>query len=247
MLTAIVLVKNEEKHIKSVLEHLSWADEWIVVDNGSTDSTERVARKQGATVLSISTMDFSLMRNSAAKKAKNDWILYIDTDEEISVHLKNEISKISTSTPSPDDPSAYVIQRENYYLHHRWPHKDGMVRLIYKPALVEWYGKIHETAKIHGTVSVLKNTLIHDTHKSLEEMLSQTNDWSEIEADLRFRAKHPKIVSWRFIRVLLTGFYDSYISQNGWKAGTVGIIESIYQGFSLFVTYAKLWEIQIKK
>jgi hypothetical protein len=78
-------------------------------------------------------------------------------------------------------------------------------------------------------------------------MVTKTNEWSLEEAKLRFDAGHPPVVGWRLIRVMITGFWRSFISQGGWKAGTVGWIESIYQGFSMFITYAKLWELQQKK
>ena len=77
-------------------------------------------------------------------------------------------------------------------------------------------------------------------------MISKTIEWSQIEAELRFNANHPKITWWRFPRVMLSAFFDSYIKQGGWRVGTAGIIESIYQAFSIFITYAKLWEKQLK-
>jgi hypothetical protein len=77
-------------------------------------------------------------------------------------------------------------------------------------------------------------------------MIAKTNEWSEIEAQLRFNNDHPIISWWRIFRVMLTAFWQSYVKQSGWKAGTVGLIESIYQAFSMFVTYSKLWEMQNK-
>jgi hypothetical protein len=43
---------------------------------------------------------------------------------------------------------------------------------------------------------------------------------------------------------MLSAFFDSYIKQGGYKAGAAGVVESVYQAFSMFVTYAKLWELQ---
>lgn len=244
MISIIILVKNEEENIIRVIKQFSWAEERIVVDNGSTDNTAINAKNNGAIVLSIPEMDFSRMRNEAAKKAKNDWILYIDTDEEIPPALKKEILSIVSSTPTQSQFKGYRILRKNYFFKHQWPLVDGMIRLIYKPSLIQWYGELHETAKINGKTSTLNNFLIHRTHNTLEDMLTQTNDWSDIEAALRFKTKHPAIVPWRLFRVLMTGFLQSYISQGSWKVGTLGLIESIYQGFSLCITYAKLWELQ---
>ena len=75
-------------------------------------------------------------------------------------------------------------------------------------------------------------------------MVEKTNQWSDVEASLRFKSKHPQVTWWRFIRVMWSAFYKSYIGQRGFKAGVIGLIESIYQAFSMFITYAKLWEMQ---
>ena len=78
-------------------------------------------------------------------------------------------------------------------------------------------------------------------------MVAKTNLWSEIESALRLKNSHPPMTWWRFFRVMVSAFYDSYFRQAGYKLGTVGLIESIYQAFSIFITYAKLWEKQNKK
>ena len=92
--------------------------------------------------------------------------------------------------------------------------------------------------------SEIKSPILHLTHRNLYQMLEKTNEWSEYEAKLRFDSKHPKMSWWRFLRIMLTGFFKSYLLEKGYKNGTAGIIESIYQSFSMFITYAKLWEKQ---
>ena len=143
--------------------------------------------------------------------------------------------------------NGYEIRRKNYYLGHMWPGDEYILRLMRKDALVEWYGKLHETARIRGEIGRLNAPMIHNTHRTLEEMLQKTNDWSEVEAALRLKANHPPVVSWRLWRVALTGFFKSYIHEGGYRAGTIGFIESMYQAFSMFITYAKLWELQQSK
>jgi len=77
-------------------------------------------------------------------------------------------------------------------------------------------------------------------------MLNKTIQWSQAEAKLRYDTKHPRVVVWRLIRVMVTGFWNSYITQKGWKAGTAGLVESIFQAYSMFATYSTLWEMQKK-
>lgn len=241
--SAIVIARNEAVRLPTCLKSLSWTDELIVVDNGSTDTTAEIAKKYHALVVSAKTDEFSALRDAGAKRAQGKWLLYVDADETVSTNLAAEIKTVIRDSKA----AAYFIPRDNFYMGHRWPYRDGMIRLIRRDALVRWEGKLHEHAVINGSVGTLSNSFIHMTHRTLEEMVAKTNEWSDVEAKLRFEANHPHVTWWRLFRVMITGFIDSFFRQGGWKAGVVGWIESMYQAFSMFITYAKLWELQQKK
>lgn len=243
VISVIVLAKNEELRIRTCLASLLWADEIIVIDNDSRDTTRKIASAMGAKVIHTKEGNFSKLRNLGASEAHGDWLLYVDADEKIPENLRAEIMNVVTNFDL-SSPKGYFIQRTNYYMGVQWPVTDKMQRLIYKTALRGWVGDIHETARIDGDIATLVHPLLHYTHRTLEEMVDKTNEWSETEARLRFKTNHPSVVWWRLIRVMLTGFFRSFFLQSGSKAGTVGWIESIYQGFSMFITYAKLWELQ---
>jgi glycosyltransferase involved in cell wall biosynthesis len=244
-LSAVVIAKNEEIRIVKCLESLAFADEILVIDNGSTDATKEKAQKQGALVLVKVTSNFSELRNYGKEKAKGTWVLYIDADEIVTQELQKEIiDVIKKYKDSIDSPKAYFLKRKNFYLGTEWKKYDRMQRLFLKSALLEWVGPLHETATVEGQIGELTNPLIHDTHRSLSEMLEKTNQWSDIEAKLRLEANHPPIVGWRLIRVMITGFFRSFIREGGYAMGAVGWIEGLYQSFSMFITYAKLWEMQ---
>ena len=241
-ISVIIIARNEGARIAGCIGSISWADEIIVVDNGSTDDTVSIAKKLNAKIIEQHGINFSALREYGAAGASGKWFLYIDADELVTTELRKEIEeKITEST------SAYYISRKNYYLGHEWPTKDKMIRLIRKDALISWKGKLHEHPEIRGEIGNLKESLIHNTHRTLSEMVEKTNEWSEIEADLRLRANHPHMVWWRFFRVMISAFWRSYIVEGGWKAGMAGWIESIYQMYSMFITYAKLWERQQNK
>ncbi|MBI3576784.1 glycosyltransferase family 2 protein [Candidatus Gottesmanbacteria bacterium] len=240
-ISAIILAKNEAARIGKCLESVSWADERIVIDNGSTDDTAKIAKRLGARVINSSEKSFAERRNLGLKESKGDWVLYVDADEIVTPELAKEIQTLK-------QPAAgYFIRRKNFYLGHLWPFTENILRLFKKSALKNWYGDLHESPNVEGQIGQLKNPLLHYTHRTLEEMVTKTNEWSETEAILRLASGHPPVVAWRLFRVMTTAFFDSYIKQSGWRAGTVGLIESIYQAFSMFLTYAKLWELQNKK
>jgi|SRR5579885_523773 len=272
-LSVIILTKNAETLIADCIDSVSFADEIIVVDDGSTDRTAELAKHLGAKVYSFIRESFAERRNFGLKKAKYKWVLYIDSDERVSKELQENILSVvkdrvkrfwtgknhkSVSGEEGNDESriknqneekttvvAYRLQRKNFYLgKHEWPKIEELERLFDREALVEWVGAVHETPIVKGEIGALPGFLRHYTHQDLSTMVEKTIAWSKIEAELRLKANHPKMSFWRFFRVMLTAFYDSYIKQKGYKVGTAGLIESIYQAFSMFITYARLWELQ---
>lgn len=229
--------------IADCLKSVGWADEIVVVDDYSQDKTAEIAKKMEAKVYVHKMEDFAKQREFALGRAQGDWVLYVDADERVSQKLKEEIQ--STINDQQLTIAVYKIPRKNFYLgNHQWPKIEKIERLFFKKALKGWRGPIHESPIINGEVGELKNYLLHYTHQDIGSMVKKTNEWSEIEAQMLYEAGHPKMTWWRFLRVMLTKFWQSYIDQGGWKIGAPGLIESIYQAFSYFIIYSKLWEKQ---
>lgn len=242
-LSGIIIARNEETMIGEALDSIAFCDEIIVIDNSSTDKTREIAENKKAKVYEIRTNDFSEIRNFGLSKAENGWVLYLDADERIDEELKSLIKgTISANTKY----AAFFLKRKNFYFgKHEWPKIERLERLFKKEKLKEWKGKLHESPVVDGEIGKIEQGFIlHFTHRDLESMLNKTIEWSTQEALLRYNSGHPKMTWWRFPRVMLTAFLDSYVKQGGYKAGVSGFVESMYQSFSMFVTYAKLWELQ---
>lgn len=220
------------------------ADEIVFLDNNSQDKTVEIARKYTKNILIKDFEGYANERNILAKEAKGDWILYIDADERISAQLKDEI----LTTVKDTQHSAFGIPRKNILLGKWqkyggwWP--DYQIRLFRKSDFLGWEGKLHESPKFKGTLGHLENPLIHLTHRDIVSMMEKTAKWSEVEAQLRLQASHPEISGWRLARVALTEFCGRFFRKQGFRDGTEGWIESIFQAFSVFITYARLWEMQ---
>lgn len=240
-ISAIIIARNEERDISDCLKSLKFVPEIIVIDNGSKDQTVRIAESMGAKVIIQKGLDFSYLRNLGREKAHHEWLLYIDADERVTDELSSEIKKAISIKSSY---KAFYLVRRNYYLGARWPKNEKMIRLMRKDYLIGWQGSLHESPQITGKTGLLNSYLMHFTHDNLSDMVTKTNEWSDIEAQLRYKNNHPRMTTLRFIRVMVLAFYHSFIRDLGWQAGTKGLIESIYQSFSLFITYAKLWEKQ---
>lgn len=244
-LTTIIITKNEEKNIADCLDSVKFSDEIIVVDNNSTDLTPEIAKKFGAKVIREKFESFSAQREAGLKAAKSDWVLYLDADERISEKLKENILETIKDNNTKE---VYKIKRKNFYFYkYEWKFYDDLERLFKKDALKSWYGEIHESPNFIGEVGSLNGFIIHYTHNDLTSMLNKTIKWSDTEAKLRIEANHPNMGWWRFPRVMVPTFFNYYVRQKGYKLGTAGLIESIFQSYSMFITYAKLWEMQQKK
>lgn len=244
-ISAVIIAKNEEKMIGDCLDSVSFCDEIIVVDNNSSDKTSEIATEKGIRVVQFESDDFAKLRNFGKELTNYEWILYIDADERVTDELKQSIL---SKTKNVGEFSAYKIFRKNYYLgRNEWPKIEKMERLFLKSNLKTWQGKLHESPMVEGRIGELSGFLLHFTHRDLTQMLNKTIEWSDTEARERFSRNHPKMSWWRFLRVMVTSFLKSYIFERGFRLGTAGLIEAMYQSYSSFITYAKLWEMQEKQ
>ncbi len=247
MLSVAVIAKNEEDKISTCLESVKWADEIIVVDNASTDKTKDIAKKYTEKIFSVEMEDFSSLRTFAFDKTKGDWILYVDADERVLKDLKEEILTLVSNS----EHSAYALSRKNIIFGKEekygpfWP--DWVIRLIKKSDFISWVGSVHEYATFKGSLGYTKKSLLHLTHRNIDQIVLKSLDYSKIDANLRLRSGHPKMVGWRLLRILLTETINQGIIKKGFFSGTIGVIDSILQVFSLIITYIRLWEFQQPK
>jgi hypothetical protein len=253
-LTVVIIARDEEKMIGDCLESVGWADERLVIDHGSIDKTSKIAKKYGARVVRLKREEkpnYVRPRNVGLKKAKGEWILYLDADERVTENLKNEILNLVQDGESGGVRTYYVIARENVVfgkvLKHGgwWP--DYVKRFYKRSELKGWKGELHEEPEVKGEMGFLKNPMRHIKHESLSEMVEKTNEWSEIEGKLMFEAGHPKMNILRFISVMGREFWKRMMGGAAFLDGPEGIIMALYQVYSRFISYAKLWELQIEK
>lgn len=230
-ISAIVLTRGD-KDLKNLKKSLNFCDEVLVPTNPNFKS-------------------FADERNKAAKKAKGDWLLYVDDDEEVSEKLKVEILDLVKNWKTSSEYSAFAIPRRNIVFGQEMKHcglwPDYVLRLIKKDNLISWEGELHEQPKITGKVGYLKSPLIHHKHDNLREMVEKTNKWSEVEARLMFDANHPPMNIFRFFTAGFREFWHRMVIQTAFLDGSKGVIYGLYQVFSRLISYSKLWEMQLKK
>lgn len=241
-LSGIVIARNEQEMINDCLLSLAFCDEIIVIDTGNTDLTNEIAKKHKATIVKSRGTDYSQYRNDGLKAAKGDWVLFLDADERITPGLRQEIIK---TIAGPE--IVYQIPRQNIYLgrvmrYGGWGN-DYVIRLFPKKLLKHYSGALHEQPVYEGKLESLTNSMTHFSHRNLELMLEKTLIFTAYEAQLRIKT-HPRMVPWRFVRVMATEFYQRFIKLAAYRDGVEGVIDGSFQVFNTFIIYARLWELQ---
>ncbi|MBD3250097.1 MAG: glycosyltransferase [Candidatus Pacebacteria bacterium] len=243
-ITVIILAKNEQQMLENCLRTVKWADQILVLDNGSTDETARIAEDFGARVISFSHSSFARLRNEPLKHIETDWVFYLDPDERVTPTLAKEIL-VNLETDQADILS---FNRKNIcygqvFEHGGWEN-DVVTRAFKKTALQEWQGDIHESPVYEGRQILLHTPLIHLTHRNTTDGLKKTVQWTAIEARLLYEAGVSKVSFLTLVRKGLMEFLRRAVFKKGYKDGLPGLIEAVVQGINRVLVYIQVWELQ---
>lgn len=238
MISAVVLTCNDEKIIKRCLDCLAWCDEVIVIDDESKDNTPAIVKKMGAKLFSRKLNEnFSAQRNFGLSKAKNNWVLFVDSDEIVSDALAKEIEKIDT------DVDGYYIRRSDFMWDKKLNYGETanvkLLRLAKKNS-GKWERPVHETWNIAGNVGELVHPLLHYPHSNVAQFIAEINRYSTLNANYFYtKGVHTNIL--QIVAFPAAKFFLNYVWRLGFLDGTAGAIVAVFMSFHSFLTRAKLY------
>jgi glycosyltransferase involved in cell wall biosynthesis len=243
-ISAIVITFNEEANISRCLKSLDFADEIVVVDSFSADQTLVIAQAHDAKVMQQKFLGHVEQKNFATRQASHDWILSLDADEEISPELRKSILSARTEGLRAD---AYSVNRRSFYLtdwfmQGGW-YPDRKIRLFNRTRAC-WTGRNpHDHVRIEPGARVvhLQGDLLHYPYHDLSDHLERIQSYSTIAA----RGKAGKrVTSLHLIGHPAAKFLKAYLLKGAILQGTRGLIFSVMAALSVFMKYAKLWELR---
>ena len=246
-ISVAIITFNEEKNIKRCIESVDFCDEIVVVDSLSSDNTCQIAKDLGAKVIDQKFLGHIAQKQLAVDNCTNDWVLSLDADEELSLQLQEEIKEL---IQQPLKCDAYIMPRVSFHLgrwirHGGW-YPDAKIRLFDKNKAY-WGGyNPHDKVIVNGIVGKLKGDLQHYVFKDLKHNIDTNNAYSTIMAeDLDRNGKN-----FSYLKLLLKPlgkFLEVYIYKKGFLDGIPGFIIAVGAAYSMFLKFAKLWEIQNKR
>jgi len=240
-----IITLNEEKNLPECLASVSWADEVIVVDSGSTDATKTIATEMNARVFTNPWRGMREQKNFAAGKATGPWILNLDADERISPAGQSEIQQI-LSQPRAD---AYSLPRKNFFLgkwmrHGGW-YPDEVTRLYLKSRAS--YGGINPHARVilsSGSVGRMQVPLIHHTYTSFAHYISKQYPYCDAAArELAAQGKRASVPWVRILTKTSWKFVEAFMIKRGFLDGTHGLVAALGSTFAAYMKQARLWEL----
>jgi glycosyltransferase involved in cell wall biosynthesis len=252
-LSVFIITKNEADRIGNVIEAVrDFADEVLVIDSGSSDATCKIAEDLGATVIFKQWQGYGPQKIFGEKQCRNEWILNIDADEEVSPELAFELEKLFT-TKDFDRFWGYRVRIVNKFPLEKKPKK-----LAYSYNQLRLYNKNHagfKNSTVHDSVELiehdsskigqLKNIIYHQSFRSYTHWIEKLNSYSQMQAEDSFK-KGRKPSRLKICLVPSIAFFKAYLIRRYFIYGFDGLIYSYLFAFSRTAKAIKTRELFLK-
>jgi glycosyltransferase involved in cell wall biosynthesis len=243
-ISAVVITRNEAERLPGCLASLRFADEILVVDSGSTDTTVAVAKGLGARVIHQDWLGYGPQKRYAAEQAAHDWILSLDADERLTPELQASIERALAGGPVP---AAYLLARRNRFmgrwLRHGEGYPDWCVRLFDRRRAHWSDDAVHERMVVAGPLARLAGDLRHESEQGLADYLQKQNRYTDIQA-ARMYAAGKRVGALRLLTSPAARFVKFYFLRLGFLDGVPGFVHIAIGCLTAFLKYAKLFELQ---
>ena len=249
-ISVFIIAKNEEDRIgKSISSVLSWVDEVIVIDSGSTDNTVQICKDFGATVIFNKWSGYGQQKIFGEKSCKYDYILNIDADEEISPELKKEIL---VEQKKGFDFCAYRLRFKSMFVGQKKPnlfaHINDPIRLYNKHKAGFKNSTVHDsvvTKLPDGKIGKFKNIVYHRTFRNLSHYNDKMQSYTTMQAKDMFK-KGKKYKTLRIIFEPPFAFFKSYVIRRNFAYGLKGFMISKIYAYGRVIRQIKLYDLYNK-
>ncbi|MBM5572173.1 MULTISPECIES: glycosyltransferase family 2 protein [Deefgea] len=241
-----IITKNAQAHLAACLQSLTWCDQVVILDSGSTDQTLNIAQSHGAQIhQSIDWPGFGIQKNRAIALLETDWIFALDADEIVNAQLADSIQ---AAVQNPQSEVYQLNRLSNYcgrWMRHTGWHPDYLPRLFKKGSARYSEDLVHERLIFSSSVSQLDGLLLHYSFDDLESVLDKINRYSSAGAQQRLNKGSRSSLSSAIFKGVWT-FIRSYIIKRGFLDGREGFILSVSNAEGAYYRQLKLMYLQEK-
>lgn len=195
-ISILVPIRNEAGNLPRCLESVAWADEVFVVDSRSTDGSQQIAERHGATVVQFQfNGTWPKKKNWALESLpfKHEWVFILDADEVLPAETEAEFRRIVTDKGHP--VAGYWINRRFMFMgkwlqHAYYPnwnlrlfkHRLGRYEKLTDVNTASGDNEVHEHVIVQGETGHLKSEMDHYAFPSVDVFVEKHNRYSNWEA-----------------------------------------------------------------
>lgn len=240
-LSVFVTTFNNARTLPSCLESVKWADEIVLLDSGSTDTTLEIAEQYGCAIYHHPFMGYGKQKQMALEHTSHLWVLLLDADEALPEDLQQEIRQLLQTTPTAD---GYDIPRREqmfWRMNGDYTRLNKFLRLFRKDKGHISTMRIHAAPKVQGKILSLQHAFNHYGETDIDVKVSKLNAYST--GLVRDKVAKGTIASpWIFVFYPPIYFLRAYFFKRAVFNGWGGFITSVCGAFYVFLKYAKLYE-----
>lgn len=236
---------NNAATVRNTLESVKWADEILVVDSFSTDTTLAICQEYGARIIQHEYLNSAKQKNWAAPQCRHEWVLQIDTDETLGADACEEIEAALES--GAESVQAFRLPRKNHvlgrWMRHAGIYPDYQTRLFRRDHGRWIEREVHAHVVVPGEVRTLKHHIMHYGMPNISKQIRNLDRYTRYEAD----ELHKQGIRFGWNRLMLRPwliFLHRYIWLKGFLEGWRGFVVCSYFAIYDFLSQAKLWELE---
>ncbi len=242
-LSVVIITRDEEANIRRCIESVSFADEIIVIDSGSTDNTRELAWEAGATVHEIGWRGYGPAKAYGVEQAASEWVLSVDADEAVSPELATEIKAVLSGDA---ECAGYEMPRMTNFLgrwirHGAW-YPDRVLRLFRRAKGTFDDAAVHESVQLDGQIGRFRGDLLHYSYPNLEFYFDKSNRYTTLGAEEAFRRGRRAPWFDLVFRPPAT-FIKHFVLKQGFRDGAEGFLISVLSSMATLAKYAKLRDL----
>lgn len=244
--SAVILTKNAEDKVRNCLESIKWADEIVIIDGFSTDSTINICREYDAKIVQRQFHGFDKERNAGIEHSSGDWILQLDADDVVTEGMQQAVERVIGN--AENKYVAYKFRRQNFFLgkpmrHGGWYHYSAH---FFRKGKAYYKGSIHETLIVDGKMGKLEEIVEHYPFNSISEFVDRQNRYTGLQAQRmlsEFGIRDERFIKKSLLNKTCKTFWKLYIKKRGFLEGMHGFVFAVLYAWVEFSKWAKYWEL----
>ena len=247
-ISGLINTWNEAETIRYAVESLrTWCDEVLVVDQQSSDDTQRIARECGARVIEVASTGYvEIIRQMSVEMTAHEWVMVLDSDEIVHPDLGRRLREIAET----GEANVVRIPRRNIILGREMQHgqwwPNAKRRFFHKDWIdirVEMHGGFHAA---EGATEIMlpmdrQCCLWHFSYHNIADMVWKSQRYTTVQAWQRSRSGRtpgPR----RWFRVAARQAWKEFVKGRAYRDGAAGIAISVIRIMDRFLVQAKQWD-----